>query len=70
MAGDRTDGDPATGGSLVLFSGLSDEKVSEAKLQPCRDIAQAVRERLDRAGDRARIAVLPQGPLTIPYLGG
>ncbi|MFY9983142.1 MAG: nickel-dependent lactate racemase [Chthoniobacterales bacterium] len=54
---------------VLVYSGLSDEKVSEAKLQPCHDIAQAVRERLDRAGDGARIAVLPQGPLTIPYLG-
>ena len=54
---------------VLVYSGLSDEKVSEAKLQPCHDIAQAVRERVDRAGDGARIAVLPQGPLTIPYLG-
>ena len=54
---------------VLVYSGLSDEKVSAAKLQPCHDIAQAVRERLDRAGDRARVAVLPQGPLTIPYLG-
>ncbi|MFZ0506127.1 MAG: nickel-dependent lactate racemase [Chthoniobacterales bacterium] len=54
---------------VLVYSGLSDEKVSAAKLQPCHDIAQAVRERLDRAGDGARIAVLPQGPLTIPYLG-
>jgi nickel-dependent lactate racemase len=54
---------------VLVYSGLSDEKVRAAKLRPCHDIAQAVRERLDRVGDGARVAVLPQGPLTIPYLG-
>jgi lactate racemase len=54
---------------VLVYSGLPDEKVSAAKLTPCHDIARAVRERLDRAGEAARVAVLPQGPLTIPYLG-
>jgi lactate racemase len=54
---------------VLVYSGLPDEKVLRAKLQPCHDIAQAVRERLHRAGEEARAAVLPQGPLTIPYLG-
>ena len=31
--------------------------------------AAAVREELERFGPQARVAVLPQGPLTIPYLG-
>ena len=54
---------------VLVYSGLSDEKVLGAKLRPCHDIAGAVRERLERAGEEARVAVLPQGPLTIPYLG-
>jgi len=29
-----------------------------------------VQERLDALGPQARVAVLPQGPLTIPYLDG
>jgi nickel-dependent lactate racemase len=53
---------------VLVYSGLPDEKVLAAKLKPCHDIAQAVRDRLERAGDGARVAVLPQGPLTIPYL--
>jgi lactate racemase len=53
---------------VLVYSGLPDEKVLAAKLRPCHDIAQAVREGLDRGGDGARVAVLPQGPLTIPYL--
>lgn len=53
---------------VLVYSGLPDEKVLSAKLTPCHDIARVVRERLDRAGEGARVAVLPQGPLTIPYL--
>ena len=37
-------------------------------LEPCPNIAAAVAERLDQLGPGARVAVLPQGPLTIPYL--
>ena len=55
---------------VLVYSGLPDEKILAAKLTPCHDIGQAVRERLDRAGEGARVAVLPQGPLTIPYLAG
>ena len=54
---------------VLVYSGLPDDKVLAAKLKPCHDIAQAVRERLEGAGEGARVAVLPQGPLTIPYLG-
>ena len=54
---------------VLVYSGLPDDKVLAAKFKPCHDIAQAVRERLEGAGEGARVAVLPQGPLTIPYLG-
>ncbi len=50
---------------LLLFSGLDAELVGAAHMTPCRDIAQTIAERLNGSG---RIAVLPQGPLTIPYL--
>jgi nickel-dependent lactate racemase len=54
---------------VLVYSSLADETIRAAHLMPCRDIAQAVRERLSRLGPEARVAVLPQGPLTIPYLG-
>jgi lactate racemase len=54
---------------VLLYSSLSDELASAAFLTPCRDISAAVRQRLDELGPGARVAVLPQGPLTIPYLG-
>ena len=50
-----------------LFSTLADDDVRAAHLQPCRDIAATVRARLGAARN-GRVAVLPQGPLTIPYL--
>jgi nickel-dependent lactate racemase len=50
---------------LLLHSALPDELVLAAHMKPCRDIAAAISQKLNGTG---RIAVLPQGPLTIPYL--
>lgn len=50
---------------VLVYSSLPDEVIRAAHLQPCKDIAQAV---ATRAKNGATIAVLPQGPLTIPYL--
>ncbi|NDA68427.1 MAG: DUF2088 domain-containing protein, partial [Verrucomicrobia bacterium] len=53
---------------VLVFSKLSDEVLSSAHLKPCRDIGAEVARRLASLGPEARVAVLPQGPLTIPYL--
>jgi len=37
-------------------------------LTPCHDLAATVNELLSAAPNGERLAVLPQGPLTIPYL--
>ena len=55
---------------VLVYSSLPDEIIRAAHLLPCRDINFAVGEALDKAGPEATLAVLPQGPLTIPYLGG
>ena len=47
---------------------LPDEVLEKAHLKPCKDIAATVREKLKGHSPGARVAVLPQGPLTIPYL--
>lgn len=54
--------------NVLVYSSLPDEIIRAAHLQPCHDIGRAVRERLAQLGAEARVAVLPQGPLTIPYL--
>lgn len=53
---------------VLVYSSLPEEVLQKAHLKPCRDIAATVREKLQNAGPGARVAVLPQGPLTIPYL--
>lgn len=53
---------------VLLHSQLPEDVVRICHLTPCPDIAATVRQELDRFGPQARVAVLPQGPLTIPYL--
>ena len=53
---------------VLVHSALPDEIVLSAHLTPCHDIATEVLQELERRGPGARVAVLPQGPLTIPYL--
>ena len=54
--------------NILVYSSLPDEIIRAAHLTPCHDISAAVRDRLEELGPGARVAVLPQGPLTIPYL--
>ncbi|MBI5686567.1 MAG: nickel-dependent lactate racemase [Verrucomicrobia bacterium] len=56
--------------AVSVYSSLPPEFVRRAHLTPCADIAASVRELLARNGGAARVAVLPLGPLTIPYLRG
>jgi nickel-dependent lactate racemase len=53
---------------VLIYSSLPDETARRAFLTPCHDISAAVARRLETLGSRARVAVLPQGPVTIPYL--
>lgn len=54
----------------VYSDGLSDEQIERALLIPCRDIEKTVADLQARYGPNARIAVLPDGPLTIGTLAG
>lgn len=54
--------------NVLVYSSLPDEIIRAAHLTPCHDIGATVNELLRSKGSGARIAVLPQGPLTIPYL--
>ncbi len=51
-----------------LRSELPDEDVRRAHLEPIADVGAAVARELDRAGRDAPVAVLPEGPQTIPYV--
>jgi nickel-dependent lactate racemase len=51
-----------------LRSDLPDEDVRRAWLEPVRDVGEAVAAELARIGRGAPVAVLPEGPQTIPYV--
>lgn len=51
----------------VYAGGLSDEDLNDAKVIPCRSIETALAE-IMAANPAATIAVLPEGPQTVPYL--
>jgi nickel-dependent lactate racemase len=55
---------------VLLYSSLSEEHVRAAHLSPCKNIGAEVHKALSQSsnGNPFRIGVLPQGPLTIPYL--
>jgi len=51
-----------------LYSSIAPEEVRRAHLRPVSDLSDAVAAELDAIGKDSPIAVLPEGPLTIPYL--
>ncbi|HEX9015602.1 MAG TPA: nickel-dependent lactate racemase [Chloroflexota bacterium] len=53
---------------FYLYSTLDDKEVSQAHVKPTHDIAATVRDLKERYGPSATIAVLPEGPFTIPYV--
>jgi nickel-dependent lactate racemase len=54
----------------MFTDGLTAEEVRGAYLRPVPDVTSAVAEALDAAGGRARLAVLPYGPLTVASAPG
>jgi nickel-dependent lactate racemase len=53
---------------IALRSELDDDEVRRAHLEPIADVSARVRDELARVGRDAPIALLPEGPMTIPYL--
>ena len=53
---------------VLVCCELDDATLRACHLAPCADINAEVAKRLAKLGPDARVAVLPQGPLTIPYL--
>jgi nickel-dependent lactate racemase len=53
---------------VLIYSTLPDKVVRACHLTACRDISAEVKKCLEALGPDGRVAVLPQGPLTIPYL--
>lgn len=53
---------------VALFSEIAPEEVRAAHLEPVEDIGARLKDELGRRGADTPIAVLPEGPMTIPYL--
>jgi nickel-dependent lactate racemase len=54
---------------VYLFSSsLSDDEITKSMLNPCRDIRGTVESLIASYGTDASFCVLPEGPLTIPYI--
>ncbi|MCI0387874.1 MAG: nickel-dependent lactate racemase [Acidobacteria bacterium] len=51
-----------------LYSDIAPDEVRHAHLEPVADISAFIAGELKRIGNDAPIAVLPEGPMTIPYL--
>jgi nickel-dependent lactate racemase len=53
---------------VYLYSSLPEEMVCKAKFFPTNSIEQTLLKLQKKYGENMTIAVLPQGPLTIPYI--
>ena len=54
--------------NVFVHSMLDDKTISSCHLKPCKNISAEVAKQLNKFGNKAQVAVLPQGPLTIPFL--
>ena len=54
--------------NVAVFSELPAEELRRANLRPVEDLQAEINAAVKRAGANAPIAVLPEGPMTIPYL--
>ncbi len=52
---------------ILLYSAMADDEVKGVHLTPCHDIGKEIQSIMRRESS-VRVAVLPRGPLTIPYL--
>jgi nickel-dependent lactate racemase len=60
----------ATSRVIMHTAYLSDSDLAAAHLEQTADVGEAARSALAASGPGARLCVLPEGPLTIPYVDG
>jgi nickel-dependent lactate racemase len=54
---------------VLVFAGMDVKEIRECKFGVAEDLQAVVEERIRAVGGRPPVAVLPDGPLTIPYVG-
>jgi nickel-dependent lactate racemase len=55
---------------VYMYSTLPDDDVEKAMLQSTHNIETTLEELKKKYGNNMKVAVLPLGPLTIPYVRG
>lgn len=53
---------------IAILSSIDDASIEACKLTPIDDLAAALCEKISSVGPGAPVAVLPDGPLTIPFV--
>ena len=53
---------------VALYSEIPAGDVRRVHLEPVNDITARISEELQNIGSDAPVAVLPEGPMTVPYL--
>ena len=53
---------------VALYSSLDPIEVKQALLTPAEDISSVIAAEISRLGGAPAVAVLPEGPTTVPYL--
>jgi len=55
--------------NVFLYSTLQPETVESCKMKPVQDFQSTISEHIQKLNPPVDIAVLPNGPLTVPYVG-
>ena len=53
---------------VYVYSLLTNEQVTQSMLKPTNNIEQTLIELKEKYGEEMTVAILPLGPLTIPYV--
>ena len=53
---------------VYLHSSLPDEVIRMAKLTPAPNLQETLNQLVQQFGSSARVAILPEGPFTVPYV--
>lgn len=54
--------------NVYVYSQLTDQQLKDSMLNPTSNIEQTLQELEEQYGRKLSIGVMPQGPLTIPYV--
>ncbi len=54
--------------NIALYSELPANRVAKAQMEPIADLEAYIKDKIEALNEGQRVAVLPEGPMTIPYV--